>query len=729
MAVKSLATAFVNIVPGTQDFEATVKRDINAKMEGAGGEAADGFGKGFGKLSSIISTAVVAAGVIAVGEFIKSGVESANALAGQLHEVVSLTGLTGTEADKAFSGFQDGVKKLSTDLGVAQETLTSGLYQALSAGVPTDNAFTFMEVAAKAAIAGVTSTETAVDGLSTIINAFGMQASDAGAVADSMFTAVKGGKTTFEELSASLFNIAPAAAASKVSMQEVNAAIATLTASGVPTTVATTQLRAALTGLQRPSEDLDKIFQALGYANAQAAIEAKGMTFALDAVKDASGGSNGKLQTLLGSVEAVAAANVLAGTGAEKMNTELERQASAAGATNAAFAEIDKGRALERLNNSMAVINTTVGQIFLPAVSAVADFLSTTLSAAFNWATENMNLAVPAFILIGGVMLAALLPALITVTTAVWSFTVALLANPITWIVIGIVALIAAIVLLWMNWDTVVKWISDVWNGFIGWITDYMTAFAGWWGEVWDGIVNFFTDLWNGLVDWIVGLILGYFNFWRGIWDSIIGFFTGVWNAVATWWNDFWNGIIDFVVGLIVGYVSFWRDVWTNIFNFLKDVGKNISNWWDGFWNGLIDFFKGVFSGISDFVGGIFKGVANAIIDVINWVIGGINGFIDVINVALVGVNALTGSNLKMSKLGKLPHLAKGGLVTSPTTAVIGEAGPEVVTPLKDFERMMGLTDSGNGNTVNYYAAPNTSLDSEQALFNAMRRAKVVAGW
>lgn len=71
---------------------------------------------------------------------------------------------------------------------------------------------------------------------------------------------------------------------------------------------------------------------------------------------------------------------------------------------------------------------------------------------------------------------------------------------------------------------------------------------------------------------------------------------------------------------------------------------------------------------------------------------------------------------------------AKGGFVKGPVNALIGEAGPEVVTPLKDFERMLGLDDS-RGKTLNYYAAPNTSIDSERALFTAMKRAEVIAGW
>ena len=76
----------------------------------------------------------------------------------------------------------------------------------------------------------------------------------------------------------------------------------------------------------------------------------------------------------------------------------------------------------------------------------------------------------------------------------------------------------------------------------------------------------------------------------------------------------------------------------------------------------------------------------------------------------------------------KKVKLATGGLVTGPTNALIGEAGPELVIPLDKFESMFGMA-SGQGKAINYYAAPNQSLDSEQELFQAMKRAKVVVGW
>lgn len=89
--------------------------------------------------------------------------------------------------------------------------------------------------------------------------------------------------------------------------------------------------------------------------------------------------------------------------------------------------------------------------------------------------------------------------------------------------------------------------------------------------------------------------------------------------------------------------------------------------------------------------------------------------------------NTIEGLIDAVNEAGLTPF-ASGGFVTGPTPALIGEAGPEVVMPLDRFERAIGLGD-GKGKTVNYFAAPNQSLDNEQALFQAMRRAKVVANW
>ena len=192
---------------------------------------------------------------------------------------------------------------------------------------------------------------------------------------------------------------------------------------------------------------------------------------------------------------------------------------------------------------------------------------------------------------------------------------------------------------------------------------------------------------------------------------------------------------------------TFFQDVW-------KAMTTAVTNAWDatvkffdtsikatvGFFDGLFKGIKKVFTDIANFIIGIANGIIATIEGMVNFVIDGINLMITALNrisfeipdwVPIIGGQSF-GLNLqKLTKvaLGRIPALAEGGYVTGPTTALIGEAGPEVVIPLSRFEDMMGLNDKSAGRTVNYYAAPNQSVDSEQALLQAIKRAKVITGW
>jgi len=401
--------ATLSIIPSARGAASALNRQLAGPAAAAGITAGKGAGKGIlGGVTTHAKKAAVTMGLVFGGAAIIGGIKNtvtaAAGLETKFREVVTLFGETGPIADKTFGKVRGDVRKLSDEFGIAQETLVGGLYQAISAGVPRENAFTFMQVASKAAVGGVTDVETAVDGISTVINAFGLSAKDAEKVSDSLFTAVKGGKTNFAQLAGSLFNVAPAAAAAGVSFQEVNAAIATLTAGGTPTSVATTQIRAALTGLQRPSKDLDKIFGKLGFKTAEQAIKQKGLGFALKAVRDAADGSAGRLQTLLGSTEAVSAANVLAGTGAEKFAAEMKNQAKAAGATSDAFGEVNKSaeRQFKLFTNKLRNIGVSLGAALLPVLVTVSDFLSKNLGPALATVGKALATAGRAFAAMAG---------------------------------------------------------------------------------------------------------------------------------------------------------------------------------------------------------------------------------------------------------------------------------------------------------------------------------------
>lgn len=188
------------------------------------------------------------------------------------------------------------------------------------------------------------------------------------------------------------------------------------------------------------------------------------------------------------------------------------------------------------------------------------------------------------------------------------------------------------------------------------------------------------------------------------------------------------GAVIALVVALVAGLVFFFTQTkagqaaWKAFTDFLGTSIKVAGDIIASVWEAIKVSFEAVFNFLSQ-----------AFANWVNGVIGGINSVISLANTALSAISAVTGGavNIKVPTVPKLkvPKLAEGGYVDSPTMALIGEAGPEVVVPLDRFEKMMSMDNGGGGKQLNYYAAPDQSIDSEQALFTAIRRAKVVTGW
>lgn len=362
----------VKILPDMAGFKASVSKGVQNSMA----TTAKKVGRTMAK--------AVTTGVLGIaGASVKLAVDVEKSL----RSVNSLFGLTGEKAEKSFRQMQKGVADLSSEMGIAQDVLSEGLYQAISAGVPKENAFTFMRTAAKAAVAGVTDTNTAVEGISKVINAFGLKFSDAEMVADSMFTTVNKGIVTFEEMSQSMFQVAPAAAAAGIGLKETNAAITALTLQGIPMAEAATRVQAALVAVARNGKDLDPIFKKLGIESAEAALKQKGLQFVLDAIYKSAGGAQSKLLDYLGRIEAVQATNVLAGAKAGVFTQALKDQEKATGASSLAFKEMEKSaaRKLERALTDLKNAGIQIGNVLIPIVSQIAKKVS-------EWAKAFSNL-------------------------------------------------------------------------------------------------------------------------------------------------------------------------------------------------------------------------------------------------------------------------------------------------------------------------------------------------
>lgn len=206
---------------------------------------------------------------------------------------------------------------------------------------------------------------------------------------------------------------------------------------------------------------------------------------------------------------------------------------------------------------------------------------------------------------------------------------------PLVLITAAIAAVIAIGVLLVKHWDEVKEKCGQVWD----WIKDKFNQFKEWLGGV-------FTTDWSEKFGILGDVLNAYLTNVKNVLDGVKRFF---------------SGIIDFIAGVFTGN-------------------------WDRAWKGVKNIFKGIWDS--------FVGIAKA---PINMIIGLINGMISAINVAIIGINQLSWEvpswvpiiggetwGFDIPQLGKVPYLAKGGIVDSATLAVIGEAGKEAVMPLEN---------------------------------------------
>jgi hypothetical protein len=150
-----------------------------------------------------------------------------------------------------------GVKGLAPAVGITVGELNDALYETISATNDTGNSLKYLEIAAKLAKGGFTTVNSAVNGATSVINAYGQQGAEAfQKVSDIMIQTQNYGKTTVDELAASLYNVIPTAAAAGISFEQVGAGLAAITAQGTPTNVATTQMRAAINAFIKPNEQM-----------------------------------------------------------------------------------------------------------------------------------------------------------------------------------------------------------------------------------------------------------------------------------------------------------------------------------------------------------------------------------------------------------------------------------------------------------------------------------------
>lgn len=275
------------------------------------------------------------------------------------------------------------ITDMSNTMGIAATDIAEATYQAISAGQDTANAVEFAGQAAKLATAGFTSTTSAVDILTTALNAYGLSADQATHVSDVLLTTQNLGKTSVDELSSSMGRVIPLAAAYNVSVENLSSGLAVMTANGIATAEATTYTKSMLNELGDTGSTVGKILQQqTGKSFAQLSADGKSLGDVLQVLYDSVGDDGTAFAGLWSSVEAGTGALSLVSGGADKFNGVLAQMVDSAGATDTAYQTMT-----DTFQHSMESLQTTAENLSIDLFEA----MEPGLKEAANWGTDCLN--------------------------------------------------------------------------------------------------------------------------------------------------------------------------------------------------------------------------------------------------------------------------------------------------------------------------------------------------
>ena len=284
----------------------------------------------------------------------------------------------------------------------------------------------------------------------------------------------------------------------------------------------------------------------------------------------------------------------------------------------------------------------------------------------------------------------------------------------ISWPIVTISAviglLVGNIVYLWRTNEQFRDSVIEVWNNIKEFISNVTTDIGTILTNLWDKygktliknikdffgtIQSFILNAWESVIKPIIENALDMLTqLWnkhlKGLVEELGEFIMKLTNGVLEIWNKFISPIVDFLVKTL-------GPIFVTVFNYIVDsVGTAIAFISDliksllQVFNGLIDFILGVFTGnwsrAWQGVVNIFSGIFNGIVGVVKWPL---NLIIDMVNAAISGINTMIKTinkvpGVSIPTIGKIPKLAKGGIIDSPTIAMVGEAGKEAVMPLEN---------------------------------------------
>jgi len=304
----------------------------------------------------------------------------------QLARVSTMVDDTGAHMDR----FRKALSDMAVEFGVSTETLAGGLYDILSAQIPASQALDVLREGTKGAIGGFADAKTSTSALITILEAYGDQLRDAADASDFLFSVVKRGRLTYEDLASNLGKVAPSAAAAGVSVEEFGAALALITRGMPDTDNATTALANVIETFMKNTDVAKEMAKKLGIEMSTAGLRSDGLLYVIRQLARGDPDTVAKVFPRRRALRGL----IIAVQKAEELGVDIEAMTNRAGAAEEAYQKMAHTplRELARLWEAVKKLGRTIGEAIGGTVKLIAIDLKALIMGIADWVKENREL-------------------------------------------------------------------------------------------------------------------------------------------------------------------------------------------------------------------------------------------------------------------------------------------------------------------------------------------------